>query len=251
MKIYWNITHKESAQLLCSKRTLLWLLAYSGLLSTFSLLLVSDTELSLLDNAQVVYLMTGTILAVGSLIAAVLGSDSYAGERERGTLTPLLCAPVGPNALLAGKGLGLLMAWGVMFVMAMPYLWAVGQGGQNLGQAVFCLALLGTPVVLGYGCLAMALSARTGSVVLSLLSTVTVLTISAIPLLLGPSLRMSAIGHVFDAVNPFAGALNSLDSVIIDSEPFGAQAARLLLVATWLGVCLLAARRSTARVKFQ
>ena len=251
MKTYWTIVGKESAQMLRSQRGLLWLLAFCGLLSAFSLLLVSNTELSLLDNAQVVYMMSGTVLAAGAMLAVILGSDAYAGEKERGTLVPLLCAPVGVNALLIGKALGLLSAWSVMFAVATPYLWAVGASGQNLGAAVFYLALFGTPVVLGFGYLAMALSARTGSVLASLLSTLTLLMLAASPLLIGPGLRNTAIGRTLDAINPFAGALNTFDSVIIDSEPFFAQVARLLLVVVWLGLCLLAARRSAAHPNFQ
>ena len=250
MNTQWTIVYKESAQMLRSQRGLLWLMAYSGLLSAFSLLLVSNTELSLLDNAQVVYMMTGTVLAAGALLAAILGSDAYAGEKERGTLVTLLCAPIGANALLAGKALGLLSAWGVMFAIATPYLWAVGASGQNLGAAVLYLAIFGTPVVLGFGYLAMALSARTGSVLASLLSTVTLLMLAAIPLLIGPGLRGTVIGRALDAVNPFAGAINTFDSVIIDSEPFSAQITRLLLVAAWLGLCLLTARRSAAHPDF-
>jgi len=106
-------------------------------------------------------------------------------------------------------------------------------------------------VVLGFGYLAMALSARTGSVLASLLSTVTLLMLAASPLLIGPGLRGTIIGRVMDAVNPFAGALNTFDSVIIDSQPFSAQAARLLLVVAWLVLCLLAARRSAAHPNFQ
>jgi ABC-type transport system involved in multi-copper enzyme maturation permease subunit len=250
MKMHWTIAHKESAQMLRSQRGLWWLMAFSGLLSTFSLLLVSNTELSLLDNAQVVYMMAGTVLAAGALLAAILGSDAYAGEKERGTLVPLLCAPVGENVLLTGKALGLLSAWGVMFGVAIPYLWAVGASGQNLGAALFYLALFGTPVVLGFGYLAMALSARTGSVLASLLSTVTLLMLAASPLLIGPGLRGTIIGRAMDAVNPFAGALNTFDSVIIDSEPFAAQVGRLVLVVLWLSLCLLVARRCAAHPNF-
>ncbi|WP_211232857.1 ABC transporter permease [Desulfatirhabdium butyrativorans] len=251
MHTIWTISRKESAQMLRSQRGLLWLVAFSGLLSAFSLLLVSNTELSLLDNAQVLYMMAGTVMAAGALLAVILGSDAYAGEKERGTLAPLLCAPIAANALLAGKAMGLLAAWGVMFVVSTPYLWAVGASGQNLGAALCCLALFGTPVVIGFGYLAMALSARTGSVLASLLSTVTLLMLAASPLIIGPGLRGTAIGRILDAVNPFAGALNTFDSVIIDSDPFSAQTARLTLVVVWLGLCLIAARRSAARPDFQ
>ena len=251
MKTAWTIARKESAPMLRSQRGLLWLTAYSGLLSAFSLLLVSNTELSLLDNAQVVYMMAGTVLAAGSLFAAILGSDAYAGEKERGTLVPLLCAPIAPDALLAGKAMGVLAGWGVMFLAAAPYLWAVGASGQNLGAALFCLALFGTPVVLGFGYLAMALSARTGSVMTSLLSTVTLLLLAAGPLVIGPGLRGTAVGRILDAINPFAGALNTFDSVIIDSDPFSAQKTRLILVGVWLVLGLLAARRSAGHPDFQ
>jgi len=251
MKTRWTIVQKESVQMLRSQRGLLWMMAFSGLLSAFSLLLVSNTELSLLDNAQVVYMMNGTVLAAGALLAAILGSDAYAGEKERGTLVPLLCAPVSTNELLTSKALGLLSAWSIMFAVATPYLWAVGVSGQNLGAAVSYLALFGTPVVLGFGYLAMALSARTGNVLASLLSTVTLLMLAASPLLIGPGLRSTTIGRALDAINPFAAALNTFDSIIVDSEPFSAQVARLLLVVAWLVLCLLAARLSAAHPNFR
>jgi ABC-type transport system involved in multi-copper enzyme maturation permease subunit len=180
-----------------------------------------------------------------------LGSDAYAGEKERGTLVPLLCAPIDAQALLVGKALGMLISWAVMFLVAMPYLWAVGASGQNLGAALFYLALFGTPVVLGFGYLAMAISARTGSVLASLMSMIILLLLSAGPLLIGPGLRATVIGRTMDMVNPFAGALNTFDSVIIDSQSFADQAGRFLLVAVWLALCLWVARRKAAHPEFQ
>ena len=130
------IAVKEYRALLKNQRGLVRLLAFSTLLSAFAILLISNRELSLLDNAQVVYMMTGIITAAGALIAVILGSDSYAGERERGTLIPLLTAPITPGELLMGKAAGIIIAWGVMYGLSLPYLWAVGSSGQNLLQAV-------------------------------------------------------------------------------------------------------------------
>lgn len=245
------IAQKERAALLQNQRGLAWLLAFSGVLSAFALLLISNRELSLLDNAQVVYMMTGTVTAAGAVIAVILGADAFAGERERGTLVPLLTAPITTNQLLMGKALGLLNAWGVMYLLALPYLWAVGAGGQNLLQAIFYLALFGTPVVLGFGYLAMALSARSGSVMTSLLTSLIVLLFSASPLLIGPGLRNSTIGKALDWVNPFSGALNTFDAVIIDSDPFSGQIPRLVLVLFWLLLMFLAARVTARRPTFR
>jgi len=238
------IARKERSALLQNERGLTWLLAYAGILSAFALLLISNRELSLLDNAQVVYMMAGTVTAAGALIAVVMGADAYAGERERGTLIPLLVAPLSGGELLMGKIIGLATAWGIMYLMALPYLWSVGAGGQNLGAAMLYLGLYGTPVVLGFGYLAMAISARTGNVMSSLLGSLILLLLTASPLLLGPGLRNSAIGKAFDLVNPLSGALNTFDAVIIDSDPFITQLGRLALVVAWLGLTFAFARFS-------
>jgi len=238
------IALKESGELLKSGRGLAWLLTLSVMLSTLALLLVSNTELSLLDNAQALYIVMGTITALGALLAVVLGSDAIAGERERGSLVPLLLAPLTTTNLVLGKVGGLVIAWIVTYALSLPYLWAVGASGQNLAAAMGYLALLGTPVVLGFGYLALALSARFASVRGALICALIILVLLASPLMLGASLRQSAVGKAFDAVNPFAAALNTYDSVVIDSEPFSMQAVRLLVTLIWLALTFWVAKRS-------
>jgi ABC-type transport system involved in multi-copper enzyme maturation permease subunit len=251
MSAITQIARKERMALLQNQRGLGWLLAFSGVLSAFALLLISDQELSLLDNAQAVYMLAGTVTAAGAVIAAILGADAFAGERDRGTLVPLLIAPIATSELLLGKALGLVSAWGVMYLLSLPYLWAVGAGGQNLTQAIVYLALFGTPVVLGFGYFAMALSARSGSVLTALLISLTLLLFCASPLLIGPGLRNSVIGKALDAFNPFSGALNTFDAVIIDSDPFASQLPRLTLVLAWLAITFLAARLAARRPSFR
>lgn len=243
------IARKESGELLKSGRGLAWLLALSVILSVLSLLLVSNTELSLLDNAQVVYMVMGTITALGALLAVVLGSDAVAGEKERGSLVPLLLAPLSTSDIVFGKMGGQVVAWGVTYLLSLPYLWAVGSSGQNLVQAIAYLALLGTPVVLGFGFYALGLSARFGSVRAALITALITLMLLASPLLLGPGLRQSVIGKVFDAVNPFSAALNGFDSVVIDSQPLSMQLGRFSVTLIWLVLTLWFARRSVQTVE--
>lgn len=245
------ISQHERSALFRNQRGLGWMLTYAIVLSVFSLLLISNKELSLLDNAQIVYMMCGTITAAGSVIAVILGADSFAGERERGTLVPLLIAPISPGQILNGKALGLFSAWVVMFILALPYLWSVGVGGQNILQAIIYLAIFGTPLVLGFGYFAMALSARTGNVLSSLLISLIVLLLSASPLLIGPGLRNSAVGKIFDLINPFSSVLNTYDAVIIDSEPFSTQFIHLILVISWILITFLIARKVAFRPRFR
>lgn len=243
------IARKESGELLMSGRGLAWLLALSVIMSVLSLLLVSNTELSLLDNAQVVYMVMGTVTALGALLAVVLGSDTVAGERERGSLMPLLLAPVTPSQIVFGKMGGQVAGWAVMYLLSLPYVWAVGSSGQNLAQAVVYLALFGTPVVLGFGFLGIGLSARLRSVRSALLTSLITLMLLASPLLLGPSLRQSGIGKLFDAVNPFSAAVNTFDSVVFDSQPLAMQFTRLAVTLVWLALTTAFAIRSVRKME--
>jgi ABC-type transport system involved in multi-copper enzyme maturation permease subunit len=237
------IARKEAGDLLMSPRGLAWLLATTLILSVFALLLVSDTELSLLENAQVVYDMSGTITALGALLAVVIGIDSIAGEGERGSLVPLLLTPLPRSRILIGKLGGQAIAWAAMYVLALPYLWAVGSTGQNLTSGLLSLALFGTPVVFGFGFLALALGAHTQSVRSGLLIGLILLLVSASPLLLGPSLRQSTVGQIFDMLNPLSNALNAYDAILIDSQSVTSQATHLGAVIAWLVLTLAVAAR--------
>jgi ABC-type transport system involved in multi-copper enzyme maturation permease subunit len=242
------IAGKEGSELLLSLRGLAWLLATSVVLSGFGLLLVSDTELSLLDNAQVVYDMVGIITALGALLALIVGVDTIAGERERGSLVPLLLIPVSRDNILLGKLGGVGIAWVVLYLLAVPYLWALGSTGQNLAEGLLSLSVLGTPVVLGFGFFGMGLGAHLAMARTCLLIGLIALLLAASPLLLGPSLRQSAIGGAFDAVNPFSAALNAYDAVIIDSQSIAAQLPKLAVVLVWFVLALWFALASFRRV---
>jgi ABC-type transport system involved in multi-copper enzyme maturation permease subunit len=245
----WWIARKESGEILVNGRGLAWLFALTVIMSVLSLLLVSNTELSLLDNAQVVYMVMGTITALGALFAVVLGADAVAGERERGSLMPLLLTSVTPSEIVSGKMGGQAAGWTVMYLLGLPYLWAVGSSGQNLLQAVAYLALFGTLTVLGFGFFALGLSARFKSVRTALLTSLITWMLLASPLLLGPSLRQSTVGRWFDAANPFSAALNAFDSVVIDSQPFAMQTGRLAVALAWFVLTAWYAVRSVRKME--
>src|SRR5689334_17098648 len=156
------LARKEAGELVLSPRGIAWLLAMASALSIFGLLLVGSTELSLLDNAEVVYDMAGIVIALGALLAVVVGNDAIGGERDRGSLLPLLLTPISRTGLVSGKIGGVAVAWLVMFAIAIPYFWAVGSTGQNLSEGFVGTALFGTPIVLSFGLFAMGLAARLG-----------------------------------------------------------------------------------------
>lgn len=230
MNLWVPLVRREFLEDFKASRGITFLIVATLVLSAFAVLLVSNTELSLLDNAQAVYMMAGIILALAALVAVIRGSDGFAGERDRQTLEALLLAPVNGPGLAAAKLCGLIFSWFMLFILAIPYLWAVGSTGQNLLAAIQYLFLAGTLIVLICGGAALTLSARlkTFKGVLSL--TLTMLLLFASPVLLGPSLRQSAVGRLLDLANPLAAGLNTLDSVIIDSQGLAWQFPRLAIM---------------------
>ena len=212
------LVKKECREDLISSRGGLFYLVGAVVLSAFALLLISNTELSLLDNAQALYLMSGLVLAIAVLLAVIRGGDGFAGERDRGTLETLLAAPLKSNNMAAAKLTGILFSWLILFLLAVPYLWAVGSSGQNLMSAIAALFAAGTLLTSIYGGVMLALSARARSFKGVLSVGIAVCLFSAVPLVLGPSLRQSAVGRLFDWLNPFALCTNMIDSIVIDSQ---------------------------------
>ena len=68
MKVLIVLLRKEAVEDLLAARGALLFFVASLVLSAYTILLVSNTELSLMDSAQAVYLMSGIILTLVSLL---------------------------------------------------------------------------------------------------------------------------------------------------------------------------------------
>ena len=242
------LVKKECREDIISSRGGLFYLVGAVVLSAFALLLVSNTELSLLDNAQALYLMSGLVLAIAVLLAVIRGGDGFAGERDRGTLETLLAAPLKSNNMAAAKLTGVLLSWLILFLLAVPYLWAVGSSGQNLMSAIAALFAAGTLLTSIYGGVMLALSARTRSFKGVLSVGIAACLFSAVPLVLGPSLRQSAVGRLFDWLNPFALCTNMIDSIVIDSQGLEQNWPALAILIVYLALAFIIMNQASKKV---
>ena len=249
MKHFKTLVEKECIEEIISPRGAALYLVGCGVLSVFSLLLVSNTELSLLDNAQAVYMMSSIIIALSLLIAVIRGSDGFAGERERETLETLLITPVSPAEVAIAKLMGLIFSWLVLFIISIPYLWAVGSTGQNLNSALQYLFISGTLLVVIFGGFTLAISARMRTFKGTMSIGLTAFLLSGSPILLGPSLRQSTVGRFIDLLNPFANALNMLDSVIVDSLGVLFQITPLVILISYTVAAMWILSMTTRRVE--
>ena len=243
------IIRKECMEDIVSSRGGILYVCAALVLSIMGILLIGNTELSLLDNAQAVYMMAGVVMAIGGLIAVIQGGDGFAGERDRETLEALLVSPATGTSLAIAKLAGILLSWLILFLIALPYLWAVGSAGQNLVQAFIYLLLAETLLVTIYGGLMLILSARIKSFKGVLSIGFVIFLLSAIPLVLGPSLRQSTIGRILDWLNPMAVALNMIDSVVIDSQGGMHQILPLLVLAGYTAVSIWLMSLTTKRIE--
>jgi ABC-2 type transport system permease protein len=249
MRHFKTLVEKECIEEIISPRGAALYLVGCGVLSVFSLLLVSNTELSLLDNAQAVYMMSSIIIAIALLIAVIRGSDGFAGERERETLETLLITPVSPAEVAIAKLMGLIFSWLVLFIISIPYLWAVGSTGQNLNSALQYLFISGTLLVVIFGGFTLAISARMRTFKGTMSIGLTAFLLSGSPILLGPSLRQSTVGRFIDLLNPFANALNMLDSVIVDSLGVLFQITPLVILISYTVAAMWILSMTTRRVE--
>ena len=249
MKHFKTLVEKECIEEIISPRGAALYLVGCGVLSVFSLLLVSNTELSLLDNAQAVYMMSSIIIALSLLIAVIRGSDGFAGERERETLETLLITPVSPAEVAIAKLMGMIFSWLVLFIISIPYLWVVGSTGQNLNSALQYLFISGTLLVVIFGGFTLAISARMRTFKGTMSIGLTAFLLSGSPILLGPSLRQSTVGRFIDLLNPFANALNMLDSVIVDSLGVLFQIIPLVILISYAVAAMWVLSMTTRKVE--
>jgi ABC-type transport system involved in multi-copper enzyme maturation permease subunit len=240
---------KELQEDLRSGRGTFLLIAAVFVLSVFSALLVSNTELSLLDNAEAVYMMTGIVISLAALMAVIRGSDGFAGERERETLESLLLAPVTGRQAALAKLVGIIFTWLMLYLLSIPYLWAVGSTGQNLLPTFVYLLITGTFIVLILGGMTLVLSIKMQTFRGVLSVSVTILLLLGSPFMLGASLRQSSVGRVLDFINPMAGALNTLDSVIIDSQGLVFQLSRLAVMTGYFLLIVWSLHKVARRIE--
>lgn len=219
----FRVALKESKENLYAVRGSVWAVVSAIVLSLMSYLLLTDAELSLLDQSEMLYIVASLAVGLGLLVSGILAGDSVAGEKERATLEGILLTPVGRGPLVLGKIGAVLAAWLLVFAIATPYILVVGSGTDLSGPALLYTFLLGTLCVAGFTALTVGISCLVGSGRSVTLAAVAILIAMAAPTLLGTVLQNSWFGTIYNALSPFAQVRLSLDSVIVDKEGLAIQ----------------------------
>lgn len=196
-----------------------WVVAAALIFSLVAYLLLTDKELSLLDQGEMLFTLTEVIVALAIVMSAANASSSISSEIESGTFESLLLTPVSHRQIAVQKLLSVLSIWAMLYVVSIPYL-IVLASGTNLGlSAVLYVGLYGTVLVIGISMLSIALSAKLKSSKNSIMTALMVVLILLAPsLFFATSLKKTDFGLALENINPVSQAINSLDSVLVDNE---------------------------------
>jgi ABC-type transport system involved in multi-copper enzyme maturation permease subunit len=246
-----HVAAKEVRESLYGVKGSMWAVLSAMVLSLMSYLLLTDKELSLLDQTEMLYIVASLCVGLGLLVAGILGGDAIAGERERSTLEGMLLAPVSRGSLVAGKLWAVLAAWLLVFAISAPYILVVGAGSTVAISALIYTLGIGTLCVAGFATLVVGLSALAASGRSVTLGSLAVFVGMAAPTLLGTALQKSWFGAIYNALSPFAQVRLSLDSVIVDKESLLVQLPHVGALIAFVALAAVFAALATRRVSLE
>jgi hypothetical protein len=238
-----RIATREMKENLCGARCSMWAVLSGIVLSLVSAdLLLTGREFSLLEQSQVLYIVTSLAFGLGLLVAGILAADSLANEKERATLK---------GALLLGKVWGVIAAWLLIFAISVPYILVVGFGTSVSWAALVYTFVLGSLCVAGFASLILGISvlSRSGRGV-TLASTAVFIAMAA-PTLLGTTSQKSWFNSAYNVLSPVAHARLSLDSVIVDRESLLVQLPHIGALAAFATVAAVFAAFAAHRVTLE
>jgi ABC-2 type transport system permease protein len=204
---------------LYSLRWGLWIIVASLIFSLVAYLLLTDKELSLLDQGEMLYTLGQIIIAIGIVIAAITASSGISGEIESGTIENILLTPIKFRTIAIEKVLAVITSWVILFIVSVPYLVVLSNGTNFADPSVFYVGIFGTMLVSGISLISISLSILLTSSKNSIMTAIMIVLVLLAPsLFFGSSLKKTDFGIFLENVNPASHAINSLDSVLVDNE---------------------------------
>ena len=196
-----------------------WVVAASLIFSLVAYLLLTDKELSLLDQGEMLFTLAEVIIALGVVMSAISASSSISTEIESGTFEGILLTPVTHRKIALQKLFSVLTVWAILYVVSIPYLVVLASGTHLALSAVIYVGVYGTLLVGGLSLISIAISARLKTSKNSIMTTLMIVLILLAPsLFFATSLKKTDFGLALESINPVSQSFNSLDSVLVDNE---------------------------------
>lgn len=240
------IAGQECRDLWLSGRGPVLTFAYAVLLSAVTYLAATNQILNFLEQRESVNLVLQIAVAVGVLLTLVVAADAISGERERGTLESLLLTPVSRGSIVLGKLVAAMSLWGMVFVVAVPYLWVLGKGVAVVGEALLLGLVVGTLLALSMAAVGLLISARSSTNKVSLAASLFLLLALFAPTQL-PAMPTSSVGDLLVRINPVTAGMHYIGLVLLKGHPWTQDLSYLVspvvaVVATAVALVVLGPR---------
>jgi ABC-type transport system involved in multi-copper enzyme maturation permease subunit len=194
------------------------LLIASVTFSIVSYLLLTDKELSLLDQREALFLVAEVVLSLGIFMCSAIASLTISGEIEAGTLRHLLLTPVSHFRVGFEKLLFAVSLWLMIYLISIPYLVVIAAGTGLELSAVTYVGLYGTLLTAAVSSISIATSTQFTSKGSIMTAVVLALSLLSPSLFFSTALLKSDFGTLIENIDPFSHAINSLDSVLVDNQ---------------------------------
>lgn len=216
--VWLVVLKQELTDLWVGGRVYVLLILFSALMSVTALLNETESQMSLIPPAEMVFLTLMGSISFGVVIGLILGADSISGERERATLEALLLTPASRRQIIAGKFLAALSPWPVALLLSIPYMAVFARGHQVFGQAILAGALLGTLVAAAFTGFGMLTSIWAKSNKVSLMITLLVYIIFLIPTQFPGEVHKGDLGYFVQKLNPLQGTSGFLEKFLVNNR---------------------------------
>jgi ABC-type transport system involved in multi-copper enzyme maturation permease subunit len=216
--MYRYIWQKEILGELYTWKSMLWLVIASLLLSFTSYLLLTNKELSLLDQTEMMWLLSKVILGVAFLIVTIDASSIISTEFETETAGTLFLSPLRLRDFILGKLLASLTLWLSVFVVSIPYILVTAAGSRLALPFIGYVMLLGTLGAGGLIMLVFGLSLLFRSTKNVLTTSLIILLALSVPALFPSTLKHNAFFDIVGNVNPIDNVFACLDNVLVDYQ---------------------------------
>lgn len=217
-----------------------WIVAASLIFSLVAYLLLTDKELSLLDQGEMLFTLSEIVISLGTVMAVTSASSTISTEIESKTFESLLLTPTSSRQIAFQKLLSITTTWFFLYVIAIPYLLAVSNGTNLSLSSILYVGIYGTLLVVGFSAISIALSAKLKSSKNSVMVALMILLIMLAPsIFFATSLKKTSFGMAIENINPVSHAMNSLDSILVDNQQsLFEQASHLFRVTIFAVICL-------------
>ena len=218
-----------------------WIVAASMIFSLVAYLLLTDKELSLLDQGEMLFTLSEIVISLAIIMSVTLASSAISSEIELGTFESLLLTPLTGKQIAFQKLLSIITTWFLLYAVSIPYLLVISSGMNLSLSAILYTGFYGTILVTAFSSLSIAISARVRSSKNSIMISLMILLILLAPsIFFATSLKKTSFGIALENINPVSHTMNSLDSIIVDNQQsLSEQGIHIVVVIVFAVACLL------------